>query len=55
MTKVLVETDSEQIREDLNVDSRGRVYLGGDFADVDSVSLAVTEIDGEPVTEREDD
>ncbi len=54
MTKVLVETDNDEIHEDLNVDGRGRVTLGSEYADADSISLAVTEIDGEPVSERDD-
>lgn len=56
MAKVLIETDNEQILEDVNVDGRGRVTLGrSEFKDIETVSLAITEINGEPAWEYEKD
>lgn len=42
--KCYVETDSEQIEEDLRADSRGRITLGSEYADK-RVSVAVIEVD----------
>lgn len=39
--KVYVETDSDHLHEELSIDGRGRVTLGSEYADLDSVSLAV--------------
>lgn len=39
--KVLVETDSDHLHEDLTIDGRGRVTLGSEYADLDSASVAV--------------
>lgn len=52
---MLIETDNDELHEDLNVDGRGRVTLGSDYSDADTISVAVTHIDGEPVSERESD
>lgn len=52
---VLIESDDGELHEELNIDGRGRVTLGSDYSDADTISLAVTKIDGEPVTERESD
>lgn len=53
--KVLVETDNDEIHEDVNVDDRGRATLGSDYSNAETVSVAVTHVDGEPVTSSETD
>ncbi len=40
--KVLVETDSDELHEDLNADGRGRITLGSEYAG-ETVTLAVVE------------
>ena len=38
--KVLIESDSEELHEELKADSRGRITLGSEYAD-ETVSVAV--------------
>lgn len=40
--KILVETDSGELIEEVTADSRGRVTLGSDYAN-ETVSLAIVE------------
>jgi hypothetical protein len=53
--KVLVETENDKIHEGLHVDSRGRITLGSDYSDADSMSIAITEIDEEDVSDSADE
>ena len=38
--KILIESDSEELHEELKADSRGRITLGSEYAD-ETVSVAV--------------
>lgn len=42
--KVLIESDSEELHEELKADSRGRITLGSEYAD-ETVSVAVVNRD----------
>lgn len=44
--KVLIETDSDELHEELKADARGRINLGSDYAEK-TVTVAVVEIDDE--------
>jgi len=49
--KVLIETDSDELHEELKVDSRGRITLGSDYAG-ETVSVAVVERTQDTETDR---
>lgn len=44
--KVLIETDSDELHEELKADSRGRITLGSEYAG-ETVSVAVVDREGE--------
>lgn len=44
--KVYVETDSDELVEEIKADARGRVTLGSEYAD-ETISIAVVERESE--------
>lgn len=44
--KVLIETDSDELHEELKADSRGRITLGSEYAG-ETVSVAVVDRESE--------
>jgi hypothetical protein len=52
--RVLVETDSDELHEQLRADSRGRITLGSDYAG-ETVSVAVVDRDADIDRESDSD
>lgn len=44
--RILIETDSDELHEDIKADSRGRITLGSEYAG-ETVSVAVVEREDE--------